>query len=148
MELYAQMLRFCLYRERSLHEVQIKLAALGAEGDEAEAMLAQLQAEHFVDETRFANEYVHSKYSLKKWGRRKIRYGLQQHHVSEALIYEALAQIDEERYEATILRLLERKYNPATLRGDINRRASAQRYLLQKGYEPELIARIMRSFIK
>ena len=80
----------------------------------------------------------------KKWGINKIVYALRQKKVSEYNIKKGLKEIDREAYEAVAEKLVANKW--ASLKGEqyINRKAKTMAYLLQKGYESELIQRLIQ----
>ena len=73
---------YCKYQERSHQEVRNKLYALGLCKADVEELLSNLISEHYLDEERFALQYVSGKFRIKKWGRIKIREGLKLKQVS------------------------------------------------------------------
>jgi regulatory protein len=77
---------------------------------------------------------------MKQWGRVKIKYALKQKQVSEYCISKALNEIDDADYRITLKKSMDKKL--ATLKGEKNiliKKRKIQDYLLQKGYERELI---------
>ena len=131
--------QYCAYQERSHHEVKSRLYDLGVWKKDHDEIIAALIEENYLNEERFAIAFAGGKFRMKQWGRVKIRYELKQRQVSEYCIKKALKQIDEEEYGQTLRKLAEDKY--AALKGEqyLVRRKKTQDYLLQKGYEPELI---------
>jgi regulatory protein len=136
---------YCGYQERSHSEVQEKLYAAGLRKKDVEAALATLIEENYLNEERFALQFAGGHFRLKSWGRVKIRYELKQRQVSEYCIKKALAAIDEEDYKKTLSRLAEKKWE--TLNDETNifsRKRKLQDYLMQKGYESDLVAAAVR----
>ena len=131
--------QYCAYQERSHHDVKSRLYDLGVWKKDHDEIIAALIEENYLNEERFAIAFAGGKFRMKQWGRVKIRYELKQRQVSEYCIKKALKQIDEEEYGQTLRKLAEDKY--AALKGEqyLVRRKKTQDYLLQKGYEPELI---------
>ena len=77
---------------------------------------------------------------MKHWGRKKIEHGLKERFVSTYCIKKALAQIVDTDYENALHRLANNKWE--ALKGTSNvftKMKKLQDYLLQKGYEYELV---------
>jgi regulatory protein len=137
---------YCGYQERSHREVQEKLYAAGLRKKDVELALATLIEENYLNEERFALQFAGGHFRLKSWGRVKIRYELQQRQVSEYCIKKALAAIDEEDYEKALSRLAEKKWETFSDETDIfSRKRKLQDYLLQKGYESDRVAAVVRA---
>jgi regulatory protein len=82
---------------------------------------------------------------MKEWGRKKIQYGLREKKVSDYSIKKALAAIDEDDYLKVLGKLAEEKFN--SLKGEqyMERKKKTIDYLIQKGYEYELINKTLTS---
>ena len=85
---------------------------------------------------------------MKQWGRVKIKYELKQKQVSEYSIKKALKQINEEEYRKTLKKLAEDKYNSLKSDQYLVRKKKTMDYLMQKGYEHELIQGVINEFQK
>ncbi|MCA6074412.1 regulatory protein RecX [Fulvivirga sedimenti] len=130
---------FCAYQERSERDLKNRLYKWDVTGEKAEAIIAQLKEENFLDNKRFALAYVRGRFKLKKWGRIKIRYGLIQHGIDAEIIHEALQQLDDDQYIETLSSLLEARMKRIQNPG-YKEKSSAFHYLSSKGYEGDLIA--------
>jgi regulatory protein len=131
---------YCGYQERSHSEVKEKLYSLGLYKSDVEQCLAQLIEEDYLNEERFAQQFAGGKFRMKQWGRVKITYELKQRQVSPYCIKKAMKEISDEDYMKTLEKLAETKWK--TLKGETNifiKMRKMQDYLLQKGYESELI---------
>jgi regulatory protein len=137
--------QYCAYQERSHSEVVQKLWDLGVRKAEHGEIISALIEEDYLNEERFAIQYAGGKFRMKDWGRKKIGYALKEKQVSTYCINKALAALNEEDYLKTLQRLAEKKYG--TLRGEqyLIRKKKTLDYLLQKGYEPELVTRVLNS---
>lgn len=135
--------QYCAYQERSHFEVQQKLWDLGVRRADHDELIAALIEDDYLNEERFAIQYAGGKFRMKSWGRRKILYGLKEKRVSEYCIKKAMKSLDEEAYEQTLKKLAEDKY--ASLRGEqyLVRKKKTQDFLLQRGFEPELISKVL-----
>lgn len=131
---------YCAYQERSHAEVKEKLYSMGLWKNDVETILSQLIEEDYLNEERFAKMFAGGKFRMKHWGKVKIRYELKQRQVSEYNIRKAMKEINEEEYISSFnkqfdekLRLLKTEKNIPT------RKRKIMDYLLQKGYERDLI---------
>lgn len=132
---------FCSYQERSHQEVKEKLYSFGLYKEDVEALLSQMIEENYLNEERYAIAFAGGKFRIKKWGKIKIRYELQQKRVSAFCIKLALASIDETEYIDTLGKLFEEKR--ATLKPGQNifiKKQQITSFLMQRGFEPALIS--------
>ncbi|MDX2284576.1 MAG: regulatory protein RecX [Bacteroidia bacterium] len=137
-EILAKLYKFCAYRDRSRSEIVDKLHSLGVAGPEEDLYLEHLAAERFWDEARFAYQYARGKFNQNGWGRTRIRLELRQREVPAALIASEMASaIPEAEYRAAIRKLAAAKL--AQLGDDPQARDKTLRYLLQKGFEWEVL---------
>lgn len=137
---------YCAYQERCRSEVRQKLLDVGVPMAYIGACLDFLEEENYWNEARFAEQFAHGKFSVKRWGKVRILHELRQRGVPEPLIAQALAAaIDEEKYAHTIAHLVEvklREISPEE--STISRRDKVARYLQQKGYAWEDFAATLR----
>jgi regulatory protein len=140
--------QYCAYQERSHHDVVQKLWDLGVRKAEHDEIISALIEEDYLNEERFAVQYAGGKFRMKDWGRKKIYYGLKEKQVSAYCINKALKSINEDDYRKTLQQLAEKKWE--TLKGEqhLVRKKKTTDYLLQKGYEPELVAGVLGSMGK
>ena len=131
--------QYCAYQERSHHEVVQKLWDLGVRKSEHDEIVSALIEEDYLNEERFAIAFAGGKFRMKDWGRKKIYYGLKEKGVSTYNLNKALKSINEEEYHKTLQKIAEKKYE--SLKGEqyLVRKKKTMDYLLQKGYEPELV---------
>ncbi len=137
---------FCAYQERSQQEVRDKLYTYGLHKDEVEKLLSELITKNFVNEERFAIAYAGGKYRMKSWGKNKILQGLRQHKISQYCINKALREIDDKDYNESIKRLIEQKKASIRNIGGFQSKQKIARYLMQKGYEQQLVWDHLKTF--
>jgi len=136
---------FCAYQERCHSEVRSRLLEMKVYGAELEDFMVILIEENFLNEERFARAFARGKFSLKQWGRIKIKHELKARNISSTLIQMAMKEIDEADYERTLQQLTEKKWE--TLRAEKNffvKMNKLKNYLLQKGFEGELVYESVR----
>ena len=139
-----QVKQFCVYRERCHSEVKEKLYSFGLYKKDVEQLMSQLIEENYLNEERFAIQYAGGKFRMNQWGRIKIKYALKQKQVSDYCIKKALKEINESDYKKILQKLAEQKLK--TLKSETNifsKKKKLQDYLLQKGYEINLIIELL-----
>ena len=100
---------WCAYQERCQEEVRQKLIAFKLPGEEIEQIISSLIVEGYLNEERFAKSFVRGKFTIKHWGKLKIKSALKGKKIPEKLIKGALKEIDSDRYYITLTQLLEKK---------------------------------------
>lgn len=137
---------YCSYQERCHAEVKEKLYSFGLSKQVVEECISQLIEESYLNEERFAIQFAGGKFRIKQWGRQKIKQALKLKRVSEYCIRKGLQEIDEEQYIKTLNKLAAQKWRSVKGPG-ITKYVKSQKTttaLLQKGYEPDLIRRILQ----
>jgi len=130
---------YCAYQERSQQEVRDKLYGWGLHASEVESLIADLIAENFLNEERFALAFAAGHFRMKGWGRYRIKQGLVQKSVSPPLVRAALASLDEQEYKEKLEAVLQKKSRLLKEADPLKRKNKLYRYALHKGYESELI---------
>lgn len=110
----AQAMRYCAGAERSPFQVKEKLLNWKLTNEEADTIIAELEAENFLSESRFISAFCHDKFTFNRWGKIKISAEISRHKVDGSLVATVLANIDQERYRATLQELLETKRKQIT----------------------------------
>lgn len=140
-ELKTRLERYCAYQERCHQEVQTKLRQLGAFRDDTDAVISHLIQNDYLNETRFTMLYVRSKFSIKKWGKKRIVNELKQRKITSYNIDKALAQISEKNYRMTFDTLAEKRWNQLKKNKEslLQRKKKWVNYLQSRGWENDLI---------
>lgn len=143
-----KVLDYCAYRERSHSEARQKIRSLGYDEYEAEEIIMFLIEENFLCEQRFAEGYARGKFNYNGWGKMKITQGLKQKEVPPSLIEKALKGIDEEDYEALLLKLLKQKEKELSReKNHWTKRNKIKQFLVQRGFEFHLIDRFLKEHL-
>ncbi len=138
---YLKAASYCAYQERTHEEVRKKLKALYVEDDDCEVIISQLIVDNYLNEQRYAETFAGGKFRIKKWGKRKILFELKKKHLSEYTLRTAFKDIKEDDYQATLTKLARTKLE-SLFKSESNRLLVKKKlvtYLLQKGYEQEII---------
>lgn len=102
-------------------------------------VIAWLIENDYLNEARFATRFAGGKFRMKKWGRVKIKQALQQRKISAYNINTALEEINETAYLKALQGLASGKWHSLKSDTVLVKKMKATRYLLQKGYEKNLI---------
>ena len=124
--------KYCSYQDRSEQEVRRKMSQLLVPHAEADELMTELLEEKFVDDNRFAENFIRGKVNIKRWGRVKIKVELLRRGISIAIVQEKMAEIDEQQYAENLHYLIQkwRSENPQAVSDKLFC------FLMQKGYEP------------
>lgn len=132
--------KYCAGRERAPYQVLEKLIGWGLTQEEADSLLAELQAAYYLDERRFCRAFCRDKFEFNHWGKVKIRQELSPYHLPSEVIDYGLGEIDPDKYRDRLHQLARSKWKSLVHEeNDWVRKQKAAAYLLRKGYEPELV---------
>jgi regulatory protein len=135
--------QYCAYQERSHQSTKEKLFSMGLYKKDVEVLLSQLIEENYLNEQRYALQFVGGHFRIKKWGKIKITAALKQQKVSSYNIQKALDEIDQTAYLSCLQRLASVKWNTIKKETVLTKKIKTTSYLLQKGYESNLIRTVL-----
>lgn len=135
-------LRLLGRRDYTAAELRQKLVDRETPPDEADAVIAQLQADGLVDDRRAAAAHVRTAANLKLRGRGRIARELAARGVDAEVAGEALASIAPDAEAEAIAKILSRKRLPARLSQPERRRVF--QHLLRRGFSADAISRALR----
>lgn len=139
---YSSLENQCAKREYCTSDIYKKaLDRLEGDSAAAEEIVAKLIANGFVSDLRYATAFAREKASLTGWGPVKIRFALSAKRIDREVIDEALGEIDAEKADAKLERLLETKRR--SLEGDPQGRLKLIKFALSRGYDYETIKRFI-----
>lgn len=136
---------YCAYQDRSQHEVRNKLYEWGLWTDAIENIIVQLIADNFLNEERFAKNYVQGKFKQKGWGKAKIKQGLKLKKIPDGLLKKALQTIDGDDYIEMLSKVLHKKAALLTEKDPYKRKYKLQQYAFSRGYENDLINDVLKA---
>ena len=137
----------CSRREYCVADV-LKKAADGLEGDRAAAqeVVDILVKEIYVDVLRYASAFARDKSAIQGWGEVKIRYMLSAKGVSRDVIDKALEEIDHDKADSRLEKLLQTKFK--SLKEDPQCRLKLLRFALGRGYSYDEVNDVVNSLLK
>ena len=144
--LLQRLMRYCTYQERCSRDVELKLRGWKVPGREVAKMIAMLKEEGLIDDQRFANAFVRGKFRVNRWGRNRITYELRARQLPEPVISNALKEIYEEQYLDVIRTLIIKKSGEINPGKTLNKREKIINFVVGKGFELDLVLRMMQEF--
>ena len=144
-EILQKLARYCAYQERCVQELEQKMKTFEVLPSEFAEYVDWLSENNYLNEARFVEIFVRSKFNQKGWGRTKINYELRKRGISASLLANAWDGIDDQDYIEKARTLLQKK------RDEIKTGTSPQRYQkcynfgLSKGYESALVRELLKA---
>ncbi|PCI96388.1 MAG: RecX family transcriptional regulator [Flavobacteriales bacterium] len=134
-------MRYCSFQERCQLDITNRFIAWNVEKENWDKILDYLIEEDFLNESRYVEAFVRGKFKIKNWGKNKIKMGLMAKRVFDEAQFNTVvyAEIEDEDYHQTINVLIEKKNLLITEEDDFKRKDKLYRYMLNKGYESELV---------
>ncbi len=139
---------YCAYQERCTHEMTQKLREWKVDEDRIPSIIEELTKEKFLNDLRFTQTFVSSKFRLNKWGKIKLAYELRMKKIPDALISQGLEVISEDEYREAIQALIVQKAREVKDTDPYSRKQKIARFLVSKGYETDLVFGELKSLGK
>ena len=148
-ETYAKMARLCSRSEQCSGDIRKKIVATGVNEDAADEMIQTLKEENYLNDERYVNAYTADKFKFNKWGKIKIRHNLRMKGLPEAVILNALDEIDEVKYKAVLIKTMKEKAKSVKKKKTrFEKMGPIIRFAQTRGFEPELIHRYMNEVLE
>jgi len=128
-------------REYSRAELAARLAAGGANRDEIDPVLDELERAGYLSDTRFAAAVVRQKSG--GYAKRAIAHALREKGVAAPAAKEALAALDGDDEFAQALALWQRRFGKPP--ADEREKARQVRFLVSRGYATSIVFRVLRA---
>jgi regulatory protein len=148
-DLYAAALHSLARRAYSVYEMRTDLEQRAENKDAVRAVLNRLKQHEYLDDARYARQFVRQRAEVRKQGAFRIARELRARGVPDRDIEAALAERVSESSESALVRArLERRIK--MLRGplDARRLASLNSSLLRAGFSADTIRRELRAVTK
>ncbi len=130
---------FCAYQERCYKDVEKKLYGFLLTPQEHDEVVIHLHENNFINEERFAKSFARGKHNYKHWGKLRITRELKARQISNRNIQLALNEIPDNSYSYNFNVLAEKQWYAITEKNCLKKKNKWVRFLLQKGYESDLI---------
>ena len=133
---------YCSRAEKCESDVRTYLFKQKVDSETISKIIESLVDDKFVDNARYARAFVSDAFKFNKWGKLKIRQALLAKGISDKIMAEPLAEIDDAEYVSLLETLLKSKLK--SVRGDdeYKIKASVFRFAYSRGFEPELVEKV------
>ena len=126
-------------RDHSIQELIVKGIKKGFNKDILERVSHELQKNNYLNDQRFASNFIHDAIEFKKWSLNKIKFELRKKGVNRSIISELFDGFDEAIWKEQLYSLV-RKDRAKFIRSDTTKRKKKMYdYLARKGYSSTLI---------
>jgi regulatory protein len=145
-DLYTAAINGLARRAYSVYEMRVYLERRAQDKEAVGAILDKLKQNSYLDDARYARQFVRVRSDIRKQGAFRIARDLRSRGVPDRHIEAALAERSSESDDNSLVRAhLARRLK--SLRGplDDRRKASLYRSLLRAGFSAEIIRRELRS---
>lgn len=123
----------CARREYCTADIMEKaIKAMEDDREAAAEIVASLKEDGYVSDLRYASAFAREKASLTGWGPVKIRFALAAKKIDRDTIAAALEEIDSDKADEKLQRLLEQKWH--TLQDDPQGKLKLLKFALSRGY--------------
>ena len=139
---------YCAYQERCHKEVLQKLKGMNMIPEAIDVVIGHLLEHDFLNEERFAKNYILGKFKIKKWGKRRLTLALKQKDITKYNINLALNLIGDDEYIDTFNALAEKKLESIRETNVLKKKKKLTDYLLYRGWEPHLVYDKVNELIK
>lgn len=133
------MVNYCVYQDRCHSEVEQKMRDFHLIPEAKDEIILYLIRENYLNEERFTRSYIRGKFSIKHWGRSKIRQHLKFKGISDKLITRCMEEIDDSEYNRELLKIYESYSARQKGQQPYQKRAKTIRYLMSRGFSYEEI---------
>ena len=138
---------FCSKQETCISGIRKKLDQWGVNPAYHERIQKDLEAEKFIDETRYASLFVKEKFRLNQWGIIKIRQTMKAKQIPEYIINEAVNKIPDDEYFRTLEKIMRQKLGNIKAGNKFEQKGKLYRYAASKGYENDKIMQVINNIL-
>lgn len=139
--------QYCVYQDRCHKEVEQKMKEYHLIPEAKEMIFLSLLQDNFLNEERFAKSFARGKFRIKNWGKQRIVRELKFKDISMYNIKTALKEIDEKEYIKTIYRITENRNAVISETNNYKRKQKLIGFLLRKGFENELVYKVVNEVV-
>lgn len=133
------------YAQKTSFEIEKILKDNDFDGSTIEKTIDFLNDYGLIDDNLYVKSYVSDKHNISRWSKNKIRYSLKSKKIEDSLIETYLSEIsDQEEYEKAYYFANKKAHDDFS----IANKQKVYRYLASKGFEFDIINKIMDRMFK
>ena len=142
-EIYEVSLNYINKKLRSSKELKNYLSKKGYDNLLIDDVIELLYNQGYLDDLVYANSYVHDRINLSNDGPNKIKKDLENSGIEESIIYKSIQPYTEDIELERIEKLVDKQIKSNTNKGSNLLKRKIQMYLLNLGYNIDLINNIL-----
>ena len=133
---------YCVRQEQYTKFIKQKLRKkFNASKADIEEIVKWLKSIKILDDSRFANAFVHDKIFLSKWGINKVVAGLRYRNISDEVIMKAVLSFDQDKYFNVAKEVFDNIYKNEKDRVKITKK------MVYKGFQYAIISQLLNQKI-
>lgn len=133
---------YCVRQEQYTKFIQQKLKKkFNASKSDIEEIVKWLKSIKILDDSRFANAFVHDKIFLSKWGINKVVAGLRYRNISDEIIMKVILNIDQDKYFNVAKDVFDEMYK------NEKNRLKLTKKMVYKGFQYSIISQLLNQKI-
>lgn len=142
-ELYLKLAAYCAKAERCVSDLEQKMNNYNVSFEVSNRVLELLKKENYLSESRYASAVASDKFRFNGWGKKKIQQFLYHKGINSNLIDKSLSEIDDDEYLNKLTNLILQKRKSVKAQDDYELKNKLIRFALSRGFEMDLILRII-----
>lgn len=141
------LMRLCSRAEKSSGDALRLMRTWEVPEIERQGVLNKLIEQRYIDDTRYADAYIREKSALSGWGARKIALQLRQKGISQEIISQQLAMLNNDDQSERLRDKLEKKLRTTKANNSYELRGKLLRYAISLGYEYDIAKDIIDKIV-
>ncbi len=137
----------CSRQEQCCKHIMEKLNHWNISEEDSRQIIQVLYQEKYLDDQRYATFYTRDKFRFNGWGKVKIGVMLRRKGIQESTIQDALNELEDEAYYQACANLISEKSRTIHEKNHFIRKGKLFRHAAQRGFESELIHRILNEVL-
>jgi regulatory protein len=131
----SRMAHNCSMKEYCEQDIRLKIRRYNLEDELAEdRIITSLIKGRYIDNKRFVESYLHDKFHFNKWGKAKIEAALRNKRIPQELINDAFSKISKDKWQQTLLPLLENKFKSISFQSEMEAKTKLLRFAAGRGF--------------
>lgn len=141
------LMRLCSRAEKSSGDALRLMRTWEVPEIERQGVLNKLIEQRYIDDTRYADAYIREKSALSGWGATKIALQLRQKGISQEIISQQLAMLNNDDQSERLRDKLEKKLRTTKANNSYELRGKLLRYAISLGYEYDIAKDIIDKIV-
>ncbi|OMG49227.1 RecX family transcriptional regulator [Paenibacillus macerans] len=140
---YADALTYLSRKPRTAYEISMRLKEKGWGEETVNDVIGRLQAEGYLDDAAYAQEWAAQRVKLRGKGKLWVRHELRQKGVSKPLIEDALGEVSEDDEFASAMLLGAKKWR-GTSGEPLDKKRKTGAFLQRRGFSGKIVSKVLR----